>query len=206
MANGTIDETNPELKLQEGEAFIRADLDVTLEPFLGQVLASGDVEVNENGTWIPVAQFPNTPLFLYDPTKGVIAGKTGPFPPKVSENPGHWGPSYSSSGNGITRFHITDDDRSLTDIGRRVKQMMFPDYPPLVMNIIACCGQPYADGTGPYVDPRSPWFNIFLGAYQMDCLKSDGWTRPLGYESAAGQGSAVRREVWVPRMPSGALT
>lgn len=195
LANGTINEANPELKLQVGEDdLVRADLDVTLQPVLGQVLASGDVALNEGGTWTPVVQFQNEVLFLFDPTSGSFGGNTVPQAPAVPANPGQWVASYCSSGSRVTRFHVTDDERVLTDIGYQVKQRMWPGYPPFVLNIIACCGERNADGSGPYVDPTQPWFNVFLGAYQVDCLKGDGWTRPFGYDSANGKDSAIHSE------------
>jgi hypothetical protein len=65
---------------------------------------------------------------------------------------------------------------------------MFPDRPPFVFNTVACVGAFPADGPGPYADPASIWFNVFLGYYQLDCLKSQ-WTRPFGYEAPLGRNS-----------------
>jgi len=192
LAQGSVDESNPEAQLHVNTDIARADLDLTVQPYLGQVLAAGDVHIWVDNAWKTIVQFSNDVLFLYDPTKGVVADNTVPYPPQVPAAP--WGPSGSSSG-GITRFHISDDVRVVSDIGPQVKKVMFPGYPPLVLNIVACCGTP--DPTthqGVYVDPDSVWFNIFYGAYQMNCAKSDGWTRPFGYESASGVGSVVRGE------------
>jgi hypothetical protein len=193
LAQGSASELNSEVQLHVDVDIARADLVLTVQPYLGQVLAAGDVQIWEDNAWKTVAQFSNDVLVLYDPTKGVVAGDTTPHPPQVPPQP--WGASWFPSG-GITRFYVTNDVRVATDIGSRVKKVMFPGYPPLVFNTIACCGKPAAipNGPGVYGDPQSIWFNIFFGGYEMSCLKSDGWTRPFGYESAAGINSVIHGE------------
>jgi hypothetical protein len=45
------------------------------------------------------------------------------------------------------------------------------------------------DGPQRYGNPESPWFNVFLGYYQLDCARAE-WDRPFGFASAAGADSA----------------
>jgi hypothetical protein len=195
LGKGTIDESNPSAQVKFEEDFVRADLDLSLQPFLGQVLASGDVQSRTKKTdpWKTISQWKDAVLFLFDPTKGMIAGSPSAYAPVVDPR---WGPSGPSGGDGVTRFHLTDDVRAVTDVGPQVKQRMFPGYHPMVLNIVACCGRPLGapDGPGVYGDPTSIWFNVFFGVYQMDCALADGWTRPFGYQGAAGIQSVVRGE------------
>jgi hypothetical protein len=128
---------------------------------------------------------------LIDPTKGLVAGSETGYAPTVIG----FGPN-GPSGDGVTRFHISEEPRFLADVGRIVKQRLFADTGPLTLNIIACVGLGADPGTGPgvYADPESPWFNVFFGVYQVDCAKADGWTRPFGYEAANGVDSVVHGE------------
>ena len=98
--------------------------------------------------------------------------------------PPDYGKSRNSTGFPL-RLHIDDSvERHIDDVGRRVKRRMFPHRPPFVFNAVACVGDFDRDGRQKYTNPDSPWFNVFLGYYQLDCRKAL-WGRPFGFESAS---------------------
>ncbi len=82
----------------------------------------------------------------------------------------------------------TTAHRELCRVGSVVKEQMFSEYPPFVFNTVACVGAFPPGGAGQYADPDSIWFNTFVGYYQLDCAK-DRWSRPFGYDKAAGSSS-----------------
>lgn len=69
----------------------------------------------------------------------------------------------------------------LSPIARRV----FSHFPKFVVNVAFSCGQAIPFQPGVYADPRSPWFNIFVGYYQIDVPKSE-WEHPFGYRFRDG--------------------
>jgi len=74
-------------------------------------------------------------------------------------------------------------------VGKLVKEAFFPDDPPFLFNVAFSCGDPGIFGKGLYTDPRSIWFNVFFGYYEIDAPCST-WARPFGYRAAA-PGAAV---------------
>jgi hypothetical protein len=54
---------------------------------------------------------------------------------------------------------------------------------------VACVGAFEEGGPQRYANPRSRWFNVFLGYYQLDCSTPD-WDRPFGFEAADSVHSA----------------
>jgi phospholipase C len=118
-----------------------------------------------------------------DPSIGFIDGRTA-FTAPVVDDP-TYGRSQSCTDT-ILRFHVEDVERKVCNVGQLVKRRMFPPpYPPFVFNAVACVGEFTKDGPQRYGNPRSPWFNVFLGYYQIDCDR-DAWNRPFGFETAAG--------------------
>jgi len=196
VVQGSISLGQPSGPVSVASDLVRGQLQFTLDGLTGVLGLVATLEVREPGVqppvWKTVVNRTDPDLASIDPTNGEVAGSQAWHPPVM---PAGFGPS-GPSGDGVTRFHISDEVRLLADVGRIVKQRMFPDTPPLTLNIVACCGAPTGAPTGPgvYADPESVWFNVFFGAYQMDCSKADGWTRPFGYESAAGAASVVRGE------------
>jgi hypothetical protein len=195
FAQGSVSVGAPSGPTPVATDFVRGELEVAIEPFSGAVSATAELSVREPATeppvWKTVINRTDPNVVLIDPTKGEVAGSASTEAPIVVG----FGPN-GPSGDGVTRFHISDDVRMLADVGRIVKEQLFADTPPLTLNIVACCGRPVgaADGPGTYGDPESPWFNVFFGIYQMDCAKADGWTRPFAYERAAGVNSTVHGE------------
>jgi hypothetical protein len=81
---------------------------------------------------------------------------------------------------------VVDDDRRRppADVGRLAKRALFPNDPKFLFNVVFSCGDPGPFAKGLYTDPRSIWFNVFFGYYELDAPCS-AWDRPLGYRSAA---------------------
>jgi hypothetical protein len=81
---------------------------------------------------------------------------------------------------------VVDDDRSRApaDVGRLAKRALFADDPRFLFNVVFSCGDPAPFQKGLYTDPRSIWFNVFFGYYELDAPCAL-WNRPLGYRSAA---------------------
>lgn len=69
-----------------------------------------------------------------------------------------------------------------------VARKVFPGYPKFYVNVAFACGRAKAFRAGTYTDPRSPWFNVFVGYYQIDVpipVKNPN-ARPFGYRPAVG--------------------
>jgi hypothetical protein len=133
--------------------------------------------------WVPRRGLRQRSVIRFDPSIGEIDGRTDVYPPVVFDKV--YGSSQNCSGT-ILRFHVDEDPRALCEVGSKVKRQMFPyPYPPFVFNTVAAVGAFEKDGPQAYTDPESPWFNVFLGYYQIDCRK-DQWDRPFGFHSADG--------------------
>jgi hypothetical protein len=122
----------------------------------------------------------------FDPSVGEIGGRTEVHPPMVHDR--QYGDSQNCTGT-IFRIHVDERERELCGVGRKVKVTMFPPpYPPFVFNAVACVGAFEEGGPQCYGNPDSPWFNVFLGYYQLDCAK-EAWARPFGFHTADGAAS-----------------
>src|SRR4029077_9122179 len=102
-------------------------------------------------------------LLSFDPSLGEVDGSTAVHPPMVDDPV--FGTSQTCTPT-ILRIHVDDKPRDLCDVGRVVKETMFPEHPPFVFNTVACVGAFPVGGPGQYTDPCSIWFNTFLGYYQ----------------------------------------
>ena len=140
--------------------------------------------------WAATVEIKPTLIARFDPCVGLVKDSPLAIAPVVNSK---WGPSGTSA-PGVTRIHVDENPRQLTDVGRMVKNQLFADYPPFTFNTLACCGQVPVGKPGVYSDPTSIWFNVFFGIYQLDAAKADGWNRPFGYESAAGVSAAIHGE------------
>ena len=76
----------------------------------------------------------------------------------------------------------------LAPVARRV----FPGYPPFVFNVSFACGAAPAFRPGVYANPRSPWFNVFAGYYEV-VVARDVWERPFGYGPTVAGGWSIAR-------------
>ena len=154
----------------------------------GRWLRGGDV---------PGRRVAHRTFLHFDPCIGEVGGETDVYPPVVELDDygasrhlhraggDGYGTSRNSTGFPL-RLHVDDSVvRRVDGVGAKVKRTMFPDHPPFTFNAVACVGDFDHDGPQKYTNPESPWFNVFLGYYQLDCRK-DRWHRPFGFESAAG--------------------
>lgn len=79
---------------------------------------------------------------------------------------------------------VVDGERSApAGVGQKVDSVFFKEKPRLLFNVSFACGKPRGlFRTGVYGDPRSIWFNVFFGYYEIDVDKEE-WGRPFGYEA-----------------------
>jgi len=80
------------------------------------------------------------------------------------------------------RIMVDKVPRQLTNVGSLVKEIFFNKYPDFIFNVCFAVGhfEPDSLSPGQYGDPRSPWFNVFVGYYELEVPKST-WKRPFGY-------------------------
>ena len=160
-------------------------LEVAVDGLLGEVEASGTVQMRDpaTGHWETALDVDGEVLARYAPVAGVVGRSPVPDPPAVDD--ARFGKSRPTA-TGVTRLFVGDEPRLLTDVGRKAQKRLWARYPGgFVFNTVACVGS--------YVDPDSPWFNVFLGYYQIDVAKKE-WGRPFGYRSADGIASQVEFE------------
>jgi hypothetical protein len=126
-------------------------------------------------------------VLRYNPAHGAV-GTSDQADPPIFDDP-RFGRTRMSSKN-VTRIFVEDRKRLIADVGRVVKNTLWPDHEDWVFNTVACVGAFDEQGRGTYGDPHSPWFNVFLGYYQIDAAKP-AWKRPFAYKSAKGADSKV---------------
>ncbi len=172
--------------------FLDAELKLCLVNSSGEIRGSGYIKILNPITqqWNTLFEEDGKVLLRYAPGIGEVAGSATPHPAVVNSQ--EFGKSQPD-GLCITRIFVDDNKRLLTNVGQMVKRTIFADYPDLVINIMASVGEHDAEGRGSYGLPESIWFNVFVGYYQIDALKSD-WRRPFGYCSANGLQSEVNFE------------
>ncbi|SDU84614.1 hypothetical protein SAMN04488544_0865 [Microlunatus sagamiharensis] len=120
------------------------------------------------------------------PLAGSVAGRTWATP--VLPRRGPFGPTMSSP----TVLEITIDPTcGVTEPQELapVAQQVFKGRPRFVVNVGFSCGRSRGMAPGPYTDPRSRWFNLFAGCYQIDVPRS-AWTHPFGYRRS-GTGFSI---------------
>ena len=71
-----------------------------------------------------------------------------------------------------------------------VTDELFRDYPKFIVNVAFSCGKARSFRPGPYANPGSRWFNVFVGYYQIDVPKSV-WSRPFGYRPDGRGGFSI---------------
>jgi hypothetical protein len=103
-------------------------------------------------------------------------------PPKVLD------PELGESASLPAGITVTIDDRAfearhwLGGIGALADAALFsgPEYPLFRLTVAFSCARTDLSGTSPYADPRSPWFNVFFGFYQVEAPPP--WRRPFAHE------------------------
>ena len=78
---------------------------------------------------------------------------------------------------------VSDEKQWPLDIGKKVNDIFFSGKPPIVFNVCFCCARPSLFRGGNYANPRSHWFNVFFGFYEIDVPKSS-WDKPFGFVDA----------------------
>jgi hypothetical protein len=116
------------------------------------------------------------------PDVGDIRGHLSPEAPKV-DSP-RFGKSHSVPG--VLEIKIDERNSHVGGVGRKVKRTFFADTGPLVFNVVFSCGKPRNLRHGRYGDPRSIWFNVFFGYYEIDVPQSS-WSHPFGYRFDANR-------------------
>ncbi len=173
--------------------WIRCELNVVSDLFAGTITweLRIDQRTRLGRPWVHWRTWPQRPVIRFDPSVGVIGGQTAVHPPVVDDP--DYGDSQNCTGT-ILRIHVDDEPRKLCAVGHRVKARMFPPpYPPFVFNAVACVGSFERGGPQRYANPHSPWFNVFLGYYQLDCARP-AWDRPFGFTAADGAASSLHIE------------
>ena len=164
---------------------VRLEWTVTCDMFSGTLASKVglDRRARRSAPWVRSHQWLDRVVVRFDPSVGMIGGETDVYPPMVHHPV--YGDSQNCTGT-ILRVHVDDEPRELCAVGSKVKSRMFPaPYPPFVFNAVACVGAFEPDGPQRYGNPDSPWFNVFLGYYQLDCARTD-WDRPFGFHTASG--------------------
>ena len=167
--------------LRELSEDLNLRLEIEVDGLLGEVEATGSIQLRDpvSGHWETVLEPDGDVIARYAPVAGVVGRTPVPDPPAVDD------PEFGRSrptATGVTRLFVDDEDRLLTDVGRKARARLWAGRPGFVFNTVACVGG--------YVDPDSPWFNIFLGYYQIDVDKRE-WRRPFGYRAAKGTDAEV---------------
>lgn len=116
---------------------------------------------------------------------GEIDGELFVPVPKVSD------PEFGTSSGlpGVLEIRVDVDSEALGGVGRLVKSRLFPEHPFFLFNVCFACADYGLGRPSPYVNPRSPWFNVFFGYYEIDVPKRY-WKRPFGYQFD-GDGAAA---------------
>ncbi len=165
--------------------WIRCQLHIVVDLFAGTITwgLRLDQRTRLGRPWVHWRTWGARSEVRFDPSVGVIGGQTAVYPPTVHDPV--YGDSQNCTGT-ILRIHIDEDPRRLCEVGHKVKARMFPSpYPPFIFNAVACVGAFERGGPQRYANPHSPWFNVFLGYYQLDCA-TPTWERPFGFVAADG--------------------
>jgi hypothetical protein len=122
--------------------------------------------------------FPNLRVPGWLPLVGDIDNRTWATPVDIRGGKTH---GRSMTVPAILEIHVDGSTgRTTPPALAPVAQRLFAGYPPFIFNVSFACGRARPFRPGVYADPRSPWFNVFVGYYQIDVLQSV-WQRPFGY-------------------------
>lgn len=92
----------------------------------------------------------------------------------------------------VLEIDVDRVNKAPANVGHKVDDVFFQNYPPLLFNVCFACGAPEGPTrVGLYGDPRSRWFNVFLGYYQLDVL-ANAASSPFGYDT---NGDVVKDQV-----------
>jgi len=167
------------------DKMIKSDLTVSVDYFRGEVKGTGgaiETYSPPNQSWCTTLAPKGELLMRFAPAAGVIGDvvKVGPNDLTFSHRYG----DLNRATPDVLRLFVSSDARAISNIGQMVRQRMFPDpaYHDFTFNTVAYVGRPGVGNVGRYTDPNSPWFNLFVGYYQIDAPIAAGWDRPFGYQ------------------------
>ena len=128
------------------------------------------------------------------PLMGEIGGKTAV--PAAKINSKKFG---TSSGLSMAVEIKVNRDESIPEgVGKIVKTELFltDDYADrdFIFNVCFSCGKASIFKKGLYTDPKSHWFNVFFGYYEID-VPAETWKRPFGYAFKNGALSIEFRDL-----------
>jgi hypothetical protein len=83
----------------------------------------------------------------------------------------------------VMEVPVDDEHTPPAGVGKKVDDTFFQHRSKLLFNVSFACGKPQGlFRRGVYGDPRSIWFNVFFGYYEID-VEQTAWGRPFGYEA-----------------------
>lgn len=83
----------------------------------------------------------------------------------------------------VLEIYIDKNASKPIDIGKLTHEILFKDYPTMVFNVCFSCSRPHFwTNKSNYANPRSHWFNVFFGFYEINAPQSK-WNRPFGFIS-----------------------
>lgn len=94
----------------------------------------------------------------------------------------------------VMRFRVDDAAAGFPGgIGRIAHRALFSGSPGFTLNVVFASARPSLFGRSDYANPRSIWYNVFFGYYQVD-VSREAWGRPFAYDLHAEGGPAIRVE------------
>jgi hypothetical protein len=70
-------------------------------------------------------------------------------------------------------------------IGKIVHEALFPNYPGFTFKVLFASAKRDLFGKSQYANPKSIWYNVFFGYYEIVVSKR-AWGRPFGYDLSSG--------------------
>lgn len=177
LFRATLDEEKLSERFTANQGLFKEDIEFAVDLREGEVTVSGDVCVRGLDGW-SCKRFSNHVLVAWSPTVGAVGDRIEAHPPQIDDPTA--GPSRSIVST-IMRIPIDTVPRLGSEVGSIVKKTFFADVPDFLFNVCFSVGSFSLGGPGLYGNPKSPWFNVFAGYYQIDCPKP-AWSRPFGYD------------------------
>ena len=121
---------------------------------------------------------------------GSVHGKRLPRAPRVDD------PRLGrSKGLPIAmRFRLDEDATGFpAGIGRAAHRALFSGQPGLTVHVVFACAAPDLLGRSAFADPRSAWFDVFFGYYEVE-VDAAAWGRPFAYDRDAAGRLTLRLE------------
>lgn len=189
----TLDEGLPTARLRGNHGVVKADIAVAVDLRAGEIRVHGDVcPADAALRAFHTVAFDDELACAFSPSLGEVDGKVAAHAPVVRD------PELGASESvvpTITRIPVDLQRRVGTPVGNIVKQRLFSASPDFVFNVCFAVGPFGLFTPGSYGDPTSPWFNVFVGYYQIDAPRASGWTRPFGYDPGSSAAPIVFDEL-----------